>query len=139
MLRLIFAGIFAALLTACTAIGPGPGGQLVQQAIALQLSQTQAQLVQQLGLSQPPELEIERVAIKKREPVAIEELEGFRIDGTYDLKIKLPKREIRQSKKSFEVYLQRQEQAKTWRLARPINGNSGERTWATYLLPPEGY
>ncbi|HIK26930.1 MAG: hypothetical protein N3E45_09710 [Oscillatoriaceae bacterium SKW80] len=139
MLKKFLVVILTILLTACTEIGPGPNNQLVKQALALQLSQTQAQLEKQLHLSQPPELEIEKITIKKREPIQIEDLQGFRINGTYDIKVKLSNKEIRQSRKPFEVYLQRQEQAKTWRLARLLKNKNGEETWATYLLPPAGY
>lgn len=140
MLKKFLVVILTILLTACTEIGPGPNYQLVKQALALQLSQTQAQIGKQLHLYQPPELEIEKITINKREPIQIEDLQGFRINGTYDIKIKLStNEEIRQSKKPFEVYLQRQEQAKTWRLARLLKDKNGEETWATYLLPPAGY
>ncbi|MEW5860989.1 MAG: hypothetical protein AB1861_27055 [Cyanobacteriota bacterium] len=138
MLRLILTAILIILLSACQAVGPGPGIALVEQAIAMQVSQTQQQLVRQLGLSQPPELEITRIGVKKREPLVIEDLQAFRLRGNYDLKIKLPAKENFQRNKPFDVYLQRQKQAQTWRLAIPA-GNENEQKWTTYLIEPVGY
>lgn len=34
----------------------------------------------------------------------------------------------------FDVYLQRQKEGKTWRLALPRTGNNTKSTWVTYLL-----
>lgn len=138
MIRLIFTAILIALLTACQAVGPGPSITLVEQAIAMQLNQTQQQLGRQLSLSQPPELEITHIGVKQREPLTIENLQAFRVRGNYDLRIKLPSKEILQRNKPFDVYLQRQQQAQTWRLAIPV-GDENEQNWTTYLIVPVRY
>jgi hypothetical protein len=134
MVRAILAVILMVLLSACGG-SSGPNSQLVRQAIALQLNQTQQELVQQLRLDQPPKFEIQRVAIAKQEPLKIQDLPAYRVQGTYDLTTKLPTRQIKQEKNPFEVYLQRQQEGKTWRLARPeIDSNESVSAWSTYLI-----
>jgi hypothetical protein len=137
--RLILIAILAVLLSACNAVGPGPNIQVVQQAIAMQLSQTQGQLAQQLGRNQPPELQINRVAIANMEPLQIQDLPAFRVRGTYEMTVKLPAKKVRQRETPFEVYLQRQKQAQTWRVARRVAGSDSQPVWATYLIKPTGY
>ena len=130
-----FAAMFLVVLSGCTVIGPGPTPGVVQEGLRMQLSQTQAQLLPQLQISSAPELEITRVKISSQKPMMIEDLQGFQVEGFYDLKIKLPKQVIKQNKKSFKLYIQRQKQAQTWRLARPIKV-AGEQTdkWTTYAI-----
>lgn len=139
MVRLILIAILAGLLAACGAVGPGPSIGVVQQAIAMQLSQTQGKLAQQLGRNQPPELQINRVAIATMEPLNIQDLPAFRVRGTYDMTVKLPAKKVTQRETPFEVYLQRQKQAQTWRMARRVAGSDSEPVWATSLIAPTGY
>lgn len=135
MLRVIGAIVLSILLTACGVLGEGPDKQLVKQAIAIELSQTQQELGQQLRLdAQPTEIDISRVAVKKQTPLVIDELQAYRVRGTYDFTIKLPKRQIRRQKNPFEVYLQRQKEGKTWRLARLEADENGEPVWVTRRL-----
>ncbi|MCT7952476.1 hypothetical protein NG798_22025 [Ancylothrix sp. C2] len=131
----VFALMFLVLLSACTAIGPGPSRSVVQEALRIQISQTQAQLAPQLNLSSRPELEITRVTISAEKPLLIEDLQGFKVQGFYDLTVTFPNQVIKQNKKFFELYLQRQKRAQTWRLARPLK-EAGEQTekWATYAI-----
>lgn len=131
----IFALILLVLLSACTSIGPGPSRSLVEEALRMQLSQTQAQLVPQLQLSAVPDLEVTRLTISVEKPMLIEDLQGFKIEGFYDLVVKLPKQAIKQNHNFFELYVQRQKRAQTWRLARPVK-EAGESTnkWATYAI-----
>lgn len=131
----VLALIFLVLLSACKSIGPGPSRSLVEEALRIQLSQTQAQLVPQLQLSTVPDLEITRLTISAEKPLLIEDLQGFKIEGFYDLAVKLPKQAVKQNHKPFELYIQRQKRAQTWRLARPVK-EAGEQTnkWATYAI-----
>lgn len=125
-------------LVACSSYGPTPNRKLIKEAIALQLSQTQANLTQQLNLPYIPPFEINRIKVKKTEPLTLENLPAFHIVGTYDLTLKLRDREgdtqhfheVKQAKNSFEVYLQRQIQGQTWRLAKLQPNGS----WYTYLI-----
>lgn len=122
--------VLVALLSACSSVGMEPNRELVQKAIALQMQQTQQQLQQQVR-----DLEIKKVNIAQKQPISIQDLPGFRVKGTYDLTIKLPKQKLTQQKNPFEVYLQRQKEGKTWRLALPQFNTEGVSSWFTYLIP----
>ena len=123
------------LLTACAAVSPFPTQKLVEQAIALELSQTQQELRQQLGLgTEAGEVTIDRVTIAEQTPLPIEDLQGFRVRGTCDFTIELPQRQIVRKQNPFEVHLQRQIENKTWRFARLAAGADGEIDWVTQKL-----
>ncbi len=128
VLRLIAIVLLFVLLTACSD-GMQPSDKLVQQAIALQLEQTQQQLSKQLGVDFQG-LKVEHVTIEQREPLEIQSLPAYRVRGTYDLTLKLP-RTLTQRQNSFDVYLQRQQEGKTWRLLIPQKDPS---TWLSYLI-----
>ncbi len=132
MVRLIFTAIVLVLLTACGNIGLEPSSRLVQRAIALQVEQTQQQLSQQLGLNVLG-FEINRVAVTKQEPLMIQSLAAYHVRGTYNVTFKLPKRRVIQQN-PFDIYLQRQKEGKTWRLALPRMGKEPKFTWITYLI-----
>lgn len=134
MVRLVFIAILLVLLTACGSIGLLPTSQLVQKAIALQLSQTQQQLNQQLNLDFQG-FEIKRLAITQEKPLTIENLPAFRVRGTYDLILKLPNRQLKQLQQPFDLYLQIQKEGKTWRLLLPDKGGKDtQRLWRSYLI-----
>ncbi len=127
-------------LTACGAIGHTPAKSLVEQAIAVQLQQVQQDLSQQLRLAdRPSTIQINRVAIAAQQPLQINDLEAFHIVGTCDYTLKLADRAIAQRQVPFEVYLQRQIEGKTWRIAYPQPGESGEILWDTQRIPTETY
>jgi hypothetical protein len=130
--------IFLMVLTACgpntPSLGLAPNKPLVEKAIALQVRQTQQQLTQQLQ-SSPPKFEIAQVKLKQLEPLFIENLPAYRIFGTYNLTLKLPQQQVTQQKNHFNVYLQRQKEGKTWRLAIPqLTNPNTNPTWRTYLI-----
>uniref|UniRef100_A0A832H448 Lipoprotein n=1 Tax=Oscillatoriales cyanobacterium SpSt-402 TaxID=2282168 RepID=A0A832H448_9CYAN len=140
MLRVIWAISLAVLLTACGTIGLQPGKDLVEQAIALQLSQTRQELSQQLRLDdQTTAIKVSRINIAEQAPLQIKNLSSFRIVGTCDLTVKLPKRSVTQQAVPFEVYLQRQQEGKTWRVAFPKTTENGELTWVTQRIPTAVY
>lgn len=128
MWRLILI-VLLGLLTACSSVGTEPNKTVVQKAIALQMQQTQQQLQQQVR-----DLEIKRVNIAQKQPISIQDLPGFRVKGTYDFTIKLPKQKLTEQKNPFEVYLQKQKEGKTWRLALPQFNTDGVPSWLTYLI-----
>jgi hypothetical protein len=127
-LRVILAVILTGLLTACGASGL-PNTSLVRKAIALQVSQTQQEISQQLRLDSP-KVEVDRVQIKTRSPLTIQNLTAYRIEGDYDFTLKLGDRNVAQKDNPFEVYLQRQPEGKTWRLAEQRK----ESGWVTRLV-----
>jgi hypothetical protein len=138
-IRAIIAIVMVVLLSSCSISG-SPKQILVKRAIAIQVSQTQQALTQQLysGSSQPPEFEIDRVHITKRQPLKIQDLVSYRVQGTYDLTLKFPNRRVSQRENPFEVYLQRQIEGKTWRLVQlqPGDEERGDR-WVTQLIPTD--
>ncbi|WP_096595489.1 hypothetical protein [Calothrix sp. NIES-2098] len=122
------------LLTACGSIGLLPTSQLVQKAIALQLEQTQQQLQQKLDLDFQG-FEIKKLSISEQKPLTIQSLPAFRVRGNYDLVIKLPKRRLTQLQQPFEIYLQVQQEGKTWRLLLPERVNKDTQPiWHSYLI-----
>ncbi|NES21107.1 MAG: hypothetical protein F6K41_19800 [Symploca sp. SIO3E6] len=115
-------------------LGLAPTRQLVQKAIAFQVSQTQQQLTQRLQ-SPPSQLEITQVKFKQIEPFFIGDLATYRVLGTYSLTIELPKQRVTQQQNLFDIYLQRQKEGKTWRLAVPQGIEQGKpSSWQTYLI-----
>jgi hypothetical protein len=122
MWRLIL--VLVLLLSGCS--GVEPNKEIVENAIALQTRLLQQQL-QQIS-----KLELSHVNVTQKQPLSIDKLTGYRISGTYDLK--LPKQRLSQQKNPFEVYLQRQKEGKTWRLALPKMAKNGAFTWLTYAI-----
>jgi hypothetical protein len=135
MARFVFTVILLLLLTACGNVGLLPTSELVQKAITLQLEQTQQQLSQKLDLDFQG-FEIKRLSINQEQPLTIQNLPAFRVRGTYDLTVKLPKRQLIQPRQAFEVYLQIQQEGKTWRLLLPDKGRKDTQTvWHSYMIP----
>ena len=122
MWRLIL--VLVLLLNGCS--GVEPNREIVENAIALQTRLLQQQLQQ---ISKPV---IDHVNITQTTTLSIDKLTGYRINGTYDLK--LPKQRLSQQKNPFDIYLQRQKEGKTWRLALPKVAKNGVFTWLTYAI-----
>ncbi|GAB4464419.1 MAG: hypothetical protein OHK0037_18380 [Elainellaceae cyanobacterium] len=138
MLRRLLAILLAFVLTACSSVS-GPGRDVVERAIALQFSQTQEDLIQLLNPRDPtfPPFTISNVKITDEQGLQIANLRGFRVRGTYDVTLEFPGRNVTQKANPFEIYLQRQIEGKTWRLARrqtnPKNQADAE-SWVTQLV-----
>ena len=122
MWRLIL--VLVLVLNGCSSIEPNR--EIVENAIALQTQLLQQQLQQ---ISKPV---ISHVNITQTTTLSIDKLTGYRINGTYDLK--LPKQRLSQQKNPFDIYLQRQKEGKTWRLALPKVAKNGVFTWLTYAI-----
>lgn len=135
MLRVILAIGLAWLLTACSGAGTELRAELVEQAIAWQLSQTQQELSQQLRLPVTPDgIRVSHVKVTQQTPLKIQNLPSYQVRGTCDFTIKRPKHTLTQRQVPFEVYLQRQTAEKTWRAAYPKVNEAGEPTWLTQPL-----
>lgn len=138
IIQLIWTGILLWLLTACGTPRLEPSNQLVHKAITLQLSLAQKQLTQQLypsELPQPAKFKITRLVVKDQEPLKIQNLPTYHVQGTYDLTIKLSTQRVTQQQNPFDIYLQRQSEGKTWRLLLPyLTGKDAQPTWSTYLI-----
>ncbi len=131
-MQIILAVILASLITACSANNLTPSSQIVRRAIALQITQTQQELSQQLRLKSP-KLKVDRVKVTSQKPLTIQSLRAYQVQGSYDYTLKLSKRAVTQKDNPFEVYLQRQSEGKTWRLAQQQLGEDGSR-WVTQLV-----
>ncbi|MDJ0601417.1 MAG: hypothetical protein QNJ37_21560 [Crocosphaera sp.] len=134
----LLAIFFSLVLTACqTTTVPlefAPDGKIVQQAIALQLTQRLSPLSEQLN-TQKPQLDISNINVKKIAPVTISNLPSYHLTGTYNLRLILPRQEVKQNQNKFDVYLQRQAEGKTWRLLSKDNKTSDEESvWKSYLI-----
>ncbi|MGK7901616.1 MAG: hypothetical protein AB4352_09415 [Hormoscilla sp.] len=134
--RVIVPLALAGLLVACSINGPTPNQQLVTKAIALQLSLTQQQLKEQLHLDRPTREQIERLRITKREPLVVQNLLAFHIQGFYDYTMKMSSEgQVTQRQNPFDLYLQRQIEGKSWRLLRRQANDNGESVWYSYFIP----
>ena len=132
MIRAILAVVLVGLLTACGNNIPGLSNRVVEQAIALQVGQTQQTLAQQLRLKKPPKVEVKQVAIAKQDSLKIEGLPAYHLQGTYDLTLKFSSHQVTQEKNPFEVYLQQQPDQKNWKLAQLSKSDTAaESTWVT--------
>jgi hypothetical protein len=138
-LRGILIGLLVGLLTACSSSGADLSQTLVQQAIALQVWQTQAALSQQLKLvaPEPEQIKVRHVVVTTRSPLTIQKLPGYKLQGTYDFTVQLPKRQVNERDNAFEIYLQRQAEGKTWRLAQREQDEEGNQRWVTQLIAPD--
>ncbi len=134
MLRGIIIFLFMLLLTACNNTSIGPSSDLVQRAIAFDLQHTQEQLSQKLSLDTQG-FNINHLHVIQKKLFKLDNLPTYKLSGTYDLTFKLPEREITQTQKSFDVYLQMQKEGKTWRLLVPeTEENHTEASWYSYLI-----
>ena len=109
-----------------------PNGEIVQSAIALQLIQTEKTLAQQLNLA-TPEIKISNIRVQKIKPLFVAQLATYHLQGKYNLKLKLSHRQIAQKNNSFDLYLQRQAEGKTWRLLRK-ESQGKQKEWSSYLV-----
>ncbi|BAZ12726.1 hypothetical protein NIES4071_45590 [Calothrix sp. NIES-4071] len=133
MVRLIVIAVMVVLLSGCNNNPLTPTNGLVKKAIAIQLEQTQQQLSKQLDLNVKG-FDIKHLAIKQLKSQTVNTLPAYEVKGTYDLSLKLSKRQLTQPKKPFEVYMQLQKEGKTWRLLQQQKNSEGETAWYSYLI-----
>jgi hydroxypyruvate isomerase len=128
---------FIFLLSACSSVKPpiefAPNGEIIQKAIALQLSQTQQRLGQQLNASRP-EFKVTQISVKKIEPIAVGNLAAYHLQGTYNLTLILPRQQVKQKNNNFDLYLQRQIEGKTWRLLKRNANSPQQNQWSSYII-----
>lgn len=149
ILKIIISMVLVGLLSACNIQlslgGFQPTRLIVQQAIAMQLNLTKAELEEhlkqhQIDRTKIPNYDINRVVVLQEEPVVIQDLIAYHIRGTYNLTFKLPDGRITDRGNPFDIYLQLQKEAKSWRLAiQKSSGKNDRPIWGTYLIKPKGY
>ncbi len=134
--KIILIPILLLFLSGCGVNILIPNMELLEKAIALQIELEQQQLKQQLFVQNnlQPQLQINRVKVTEIESLEIQGLPSYKVEGTYNITIKLPDRKLKQQNQ-FQIYLQSQKQRKTWRLARQRpNYNLTGVKWLTYLI-----
>lgn len=140
MLNLILRLMLILLLSSCSPSAQLPTLKIMENALTFQINLVQQELVQGFNLqgrgrNSQPRFDINRFVITQIDPMQIEDLPGFQIQGTYDLTIKFAQNQIQRRNNRFKLYLQSQKEGKTWRLARPQGSRMGGSGWLTYSLP----
>jgi hypothetical protein len=133
MVRLIVIAVMILLLGGCNTNPLTPTNGLIKKAISIQVEQTRKELGEQLDL-EVEGWDIKHLAIKQFKSQTINTLPGYRVQGTYDLSLKVGERKLTQPKKPFDVYMQLQREGKTWRLLQPRKNSEGEIGWYSYLI-----
>lgn len=126
------------LIGACSSATPprelAPGGDIVKRAIELQIDRSEQRISEYLTAS-PPKLEINKIAVKQIEPIFVGDLAAYHLQGTYNLTLKFSRQQVTQNKNSFDIYLQRQAEGKTWRLLRrDFDRAKNSIQWSSYLI-----
>jgi hypothetical protein len=107
-----------------------PDKEIISQALLLTLEQAQSQIAQQLNTEQP-KLLIENIKVKETIPSYLDNLAVYHLVGSYDLRLQLPHRKVKQKNNPFDLFLQRQAEGKSWRL---LKKNAQENQWSSYLI-----
>lgn len=110
--KMVMVIVLATVLVACGSANTVPNA-VVKKAIALQTTQTQQQISDQLRLSSSPKVQIDRFKVNDQSPINIQGFPSYKVKGTYDFTLKLPKQQVNQKDNPFEVYVQRQGAGKT--------------------------
>lgn len=131
------------MIAACGAPTPplsyAPSKDLVESALQRQLQFPQTELANKLQI-EVPNYAVSHLKIEDLTPLYLDELATFHLRGHYDLAITgvNAERPIRQKKNPFDLYLQRQQEGKTWRLLRlETSSGDSESHWASYLIAPK--
>ena len=131
------------VLSACGGNAPpkglAPGREIIKHAIAQQLTLTEDRLTTQLDRPRVTDFSVQNLKVKTLNPLYIADLPTYEINGTYTLKLTLPRQEVTQEKNEFEVYLQRQVEGKTWRLLirdeeKEQPPDQTQTAWRSYLV-----
>ncbi|MGV2828237.1 hypothetical protein [Myxosarcina sp. GI1(2024)] len=135
--KIYWVAIILLLLNSCGYLAPpkelAPSGEIIKQALAFELEATEETLARQLDLASPS-VKIDNIRIEKLQPLFVAKLPTYHLQGKYNFKLKLSRRQIEQKNRDFDVYLQRQVEGKTWRLLRK-DKTTNSREWTSYLLP----
>ncbi|PSF36245.1 hypothetical protein C7H19_13640 [Aphanothece hegewaldii CCALA 016] len=139
-LKIFIIPLLILMLNACSSLTPpielAPNGEIVKKAIALQLKQTETALSESL-MASSPQFDLNQIKVKNIDPLFIAHLATYHLQGTYNLKLKLPRQKVTQQSNPFDIYLQRQVEGKTWRLLRrDLHDDDAQPQWTSYLIEP---
>lgn len=134
MFKLILTAIIAFVLMGCGPIVLITDYGLVQRAISWQISLSEQKIggLYSGNFSPPSTVRVDGIRITQVQSLMIQNLPSFRVRGNYDLQLKRRGQRLTQKQSPFDIYLQRQKQGLTWRLARPL-GNGEWGTWGLDL------
>ncbi|BAU66672.1 hypothetical protein STA3757_40770 [Stanieria sp. NIES-3757] len=122
-----------------------PDHQIIKSAIVFEIAKTEQALAQQLDAS-IPDLKITDLRVDQVEPIYIAKLPTYHLQGKYNLKLKLPRRQATQTNNFFDLYLQRQVEERDssatsqetveqppdlWRLLKREQNS----TWSSFPIP----
>ncbi|MFN5516102.1 MAG: hypothetical protein ACK5CA_15525 [Cyanobacteriota bacterium] len=117
-----------------------PDGPVVRAALTYQLQQTQQRLGEKLE-APPPQVTLSNIRVETLEPTTIQNLAAYHLRGRYDATLTFPGQRRRTPNTAFEIYLQRQEEGKSWRLLQREVLPDQTTQWYSELietpLPPE--
>lgn len=130
--------LLSLFLVACGPATPSislaPTQAIIQRAIALQLEQSQQQLSAQLETTDPG-LKISHLKVQTIDPIYLGHLPTYHLQGQYDLEVTLPNQDVTQEANEFDLYLQRQQEGKTWRWLKPEPSEAeGRDRWVSYRV-----
>jgi hypothetical protein len=108
-----------------------PSGAIIQRAMELKLTAYYKDLSQTIA-APTPMVEVKNIYVKQLDSFFLHQLPVYHVAGTYDVAIAFNHRIETRPRNTFDLYLQRQREGKTWRsLTQDKNG------WHSYPLPPE--
>lgn len=149
LVKILLLITFAIAFSSCAERTPpkelAPDNQIIKSAIALEIAQIEQTLAQHLDISMP-NLKITDLRIDQVEPIYIAKLATYHLQGKYNLKLKLSRRQATQTNNFFDLYLQRQVEDRDssatsqetveqtpdlWRLLKPEKNS----TWSSVPIP----
>lgn len=137
--RMIVVILLSVFLVACGSNKPpislAPTQEIIQRAIALQVQQTQQKLSEQLAAT-TPDLKISHINVQVIDPLLLGQLPTYHLQGRYDLNVALPNQAVTQEANEFDLYLQRQQEGKTWRWLKPeqTEAETATQRWRSYRV-----
>jgi hypothetical protein len=107
-----------------------PDGPVIQRAIAQKLQRHYQQLSQTIS-ALPPVLEPKNIQVQSLDAFFLQSLPVYHLQGTYDLTLTFSsQRNETRRRNTFDLYLQRQPEGKTWRSLEQTS-----QGWRSQQLP----
>lgn len=130
-LSLIFLTVGCATTSAPLEFAPPPS--VVEKAIAFTLQYNYDDLSHQLQ-TKSPTFEINKIDVKKIQPIIIYNFPIYHLEGTYQIKLKINNNRTKTIKNKFQVDVQRNTKGETWKLLRKYQEAGKEKYFAHQIL-----